>query len=138
MADRPAPFINLTPHEIVIECPDGQRMSVPPDGDVLRIETQNDLLGTTSEGIPIHWVKPSGDGIDDGLKMLRKHRARVTGVEVFVIVSGLALDWLAQSDRMTEGEHLYTICPDTGPHSAVRDESGRIVAVRAFRVGRQT
>ena len=136
MARIPCSYINLTPHEIVVEITsDGERISIPPSPPPLRVATEDKVVGHTIEWIPIHETTPCEGSIADALERLAAERSRVTAGTLFTIVSGLALDLLAP--HMTREQWTYTVAPDTGPHSAVRDDQGRIVAVRAFRLGRR-
>ena len=103
-------LINLTPHDIVVERKDGTRKTYPPSGQIARVEIEDVCLGHL-DGIPIHKGKVK----------------KVAGIPksqdgVMFIVS---LFVLQNSDR----EDL--ISPDT--NSAVRDDKGRIIAVRGWR-----
>ena len=135
MAAIPCSYINLTPHEVVVTTYLGQRLAIQPEQEPLRVETRNRVAGHTIEYIPIHASEPDEGSISDALDRLKEERARVPHGTLFIIISGLALDILAP--HMDDHTHTYTVCPDTGPHSAIRDKDGRIVAVKAFRLGRR-
>ena len=103
-------LINLTPHDVVVQKEDGTRVTYPASGQVARVEVEDVCVGYV-DGIPIHKGKVK----------------EVTGIPnqqdgVMYIVS---LYVLQNSDR----EDL--ISPNTS--DAIRDDKGRITAVRGWR-----
>ena len=132
-------YINLTPHDIVIEpCPERPsgwpKTIVYPDMDVLRVATQRGYAGVTTDGTRIMTVKPTPEGIADALDLVKakldSNPLNEKGY-TYILVSGVALDML--------GPHLplewryRVLAPDTSPESAVRDDDGKIVSVRSLR-----
>jgi hypothetical protein len=100
----------MTPHEIAIRT-EHREVRVPPSGHVARVTS-------TSEPVESH----------DGIPVVRTSFGEVTGLpevsDVPVIVSSL----VASALRTRPPYRVFV--PDTGPDSVVRDEAGRIVAVR--------
>lgn len=105
-------LVNLTPHEIVVRREDGSELRVPPSGVVARVTATAEPVGTLA-GVPV--VSTRYGEIED----LPAPRA---GVQY--IVSSLV--------RMAAPGRADLVSPDTGPESAIRDDDGRIVAVRRF------
>ena len=132
-------YINLTPHEIVIEpCPEREanwpKTIVYPSKEVLRVATQRGYAGVTTDGTRIMTVKSTQDGIADALDLIKRtldsNPLNEKGY-TYILVSGVALDMLGSYLPM---EWRYRVlAPDTSPESAVRDDDGKIVAVRALR-----
>ena len=103
-------LINLTPHEVVVEYRDGTRKTFPPSGQIARVEMEDEYLFDI-EGIPLH----------------KGNVKEVTGIPekqegIMYIVSLFVLQHVERADL---------IAPDT--NGAIRDEQGRIVAVRGWR-----
>jgi hypothetical protein len=105
-------FINLTPHGITVRT-DGGDVDIPASGQVARVAEQ-----------------ATDAGMLDGIPVVDCRLAEVTGLPpamdgtIYIVspmVSG-AVD--GRPD---------VVAPDTGPASVVRDDAGRIVAVRRFR-----
>lgn len=100
---------NLTPHAIVVELADGQRVTFPPAGAPARVSTTQEEVGSIA-GIPLRrtaWGEVAGlPAPEEG---------------VIYITSALVADRARRAD---------VVSPDTGP-TAIR-ENGQIVAVRAF------
>lgn len=102
-------IVNLTPHVIEVRLPSGDSRAILPSGVVARVtsraEVQDSLLGipvvTTVYGEPQGIPEPAEDTV--------------------YLVSALVLSAVKRTD-------VYA--PDTGPESVVRDEAGKIVAVR--------
>ena len=105
-------LVNLTPHEIVVRREDGSEFRIPPSGVVARVTATTEPAGTLA-GVPV--VSTRYGEIED----LPAPRA---GVQY--IVSSLV--------RMAATGRTDLVSPDTGPESAIRDDDGRIVAVRRF------
>ena len=103
-------IINLTPHPIVVECKDGMRKTFHPSGQVARVEMKDEQIGEI-----------------DGIPVVRGKVKQVTGIPkkqdgVYYIVSLFVLQNTNRDDL---------IVPDT--NGAIRDEQGRIIAVRGWR-----
>ena len=108
-------MLNLTPHEIVVKTATGERR-FPPSGKVARVKSM-------AVQRPDH----------DGIPVVRNVYGAVEGMpetsDVPVLVSVLVLT--ALNDPNTGRMLPYLVlCPDTGPDSVVRDESGKIVGVK--------
>jgi len=104
-------FINLTPHEVVVEHKNGSRKSFPPSGEVARVEME-DICVAYLDGIPVYKGKVK----------------KVTGIPkpqpgVVYIVSLFVLQHSKERHDL--------VAPDT--NGAVRDNEGRIIAVRGWR-----
>jgi hypothetical protein len=103
-------FLNLTPHEVILEPADGARRILPPSGTVARLNTEARETGALA-GVPLVTIR-HGAIID--LPAPQPGRA--------YIVSLLVAAACPERDDV--------VAPDTSPDSVVRDERGRIVAVR--------
>lgn len=108
-------LVNVTPHEIVIRPTDGQEIRLPPSGTVARVDTvQQDA------GLAI---------VDDALITIVSTRfGNIVDLPppeegVLYVASTLVAQAAAERGRRD------VVAPDTGP-TAIRDEAGRIVAVR--------
>lgn len=107
-------LVNLTPHAIVLQTQDGERVTVPPSGTIARVATTPGELGTIP-GVPVPVANPTTFGEVEGLP------APQDGV--FFIVSGLV-------GAALRGSRPDVLCPGTGPRDgAIRDAQGRIEAV---------
>jgi hypothetical protein len=102
-------MINLTPHAIVIQGPDGSRTTIAPSGTVARATALETAAGDHA-GVP---VVTRAWGAVTGLGDARP-----------VLVSSPVLDACRAQGLDTAGVYA----PDTGA-TAVRDDAGRIVAV---------
>ena len=106
-------FINLTPHNVSILKPDGATLDLAPSGQVARVATQARDAGQL-----------------DGIPVVQQTYGDVQGLPnpqdgVAYLVSGLVL-----SAVKAAGGRSDVYAPDTSPDGAVRDDGGRIVAVR--------
>ena len=104
-------IINLTPHAIVIEKSDGTQMTIDATKPPARIQ-QHNVLSHDVQGIPVSTVTY---GVVENLPEPQP--------DTVYIVSSLVAQQCQHRDDV--------LVPDTGA-SAVRDEAGRIVAVRGF------
>ena len=110
-------IINLTPHDIRIYDAEGKNViaTFPASGTVARVKSSTEIVGEVN-GIEIACTTFGEiEGLPDpqpGTKY---------------IVSLLVLQAAA-------GKRDDLIGPDTGPGSAVRDESGQIIGVRRFQI----
>ena len=105
-------FINCTPHPIVVRKSDGTEITFAPSGIIPRMASETYGIGSF-EGIELRRTK---FGEVEGLPSWDKEGT-------LLIVSGMILDAVKRGDL---------VAPDTGP-SAIRDSSGRIIAVTGFR-----
>lgn len=104
-------LINLTPHEIVLRPDEGQEVVLPPSGQVARVAVSQQVVAMVGD-IPI---VATTFGDIEGLPEPRPG--------VLYVASTLVAQAAAERGRRD------VVSPDTGP-TAVRDEEGRIVAVR--------
>ena len=136
-------LVNLTPHEITIVGEDGEvKMRIPPSGKIARVEVLQENDGEIN-GIPI--VRTSFGAVE-GLpapsicancsnNSLYGGSCQCTAgglpsdckdfepIEVYIVSTLVAQAIDGRKD---------IVAPDTSPESAVRDEQGRIVAVKRF------
>lgn len=107
-------IVNLTPHRVVVIFDDSLGRpcvrEFPPSGQIARVA-----------------VSTVPDGMVEGVPVVRTVFGQVENLPkpqdgVFFIVSSI----VAQAVRGRED----VLAPDTGPESAIRDEDGRITAVR--------
>ena len=110
-------FLNLTPHDIVIE----GYGNISSSG-VARVTTKEIEETVRHCGIDFKVVierKPSGILLPESYYNLPKDEP------IWVLVSFMALEYLR--DQGTE--NIRFVAPDTGP-TAIRDEKGQITSVR--------
>lgn len=113
-----SPFVNLTPHDVVVRREGLPDLTIPRSGQVARVAEAR------SECPPC-----------DGVPTVRIHFGRIRfgtpGLDQvgWLIVSATVLAAARSSGDPELAKKL--LAPDTGS-SAVRDEAGRIVAVRGF------
>ena len=125
-------WVNMTPHRLTIRRDDGSDVIIPPCNEVLRVDTDQIKRGET-DGIRINEVRPSQSAIEEAMERVREHlTVEANGNPRVVIVSGIALDWLAP--HLTGDEIGRVLSPDTSPASAIREGGGRVTAVRALRM----
>jgi len=107
-------LVNCTPHSITIADKDGNVIrTIEPSGHIARVAVEQREVGTV-DGIPVvESVFGQVEGLPD------------PEPGVVYIVSTPTMLAARQMGRTD------VVSPDTGP-SAVRDEQGRIVAVRRF------
>ncbi len=112
-------IVNLTPHAITVRGRDGET-TFPPSGEVARVTSnsteQKDCLVTRPEGVlrvPVVYQAP---GTVEGLPGPK--------VDTIFLVSAVVLS-ACQGRR-------DVFAPDTSPTGAVRDDQGRIIAVRGL------
>ena len=112
-------FVNLTPHPITLILPSGQEKEFAPSGTVARVDD------TPSD---VNTLRVDGEEVD---LLLTQFGEEINGLPdprpgTYYIVSPLLA--MACPDR----DDL--LAPATGPNDdPVRDEEGRIAAVRRFR-----
>jgi hypothetical protein len=104
-------FVNLTPHAITIEKSDGTHITITATVPAARIQHHNVVCDDIA-GIPISQVQY---GAVEHLPAPQP--------DTLYVVSAM----VAQQCR----DRIDVVAPDTGS-SAIRDDAGRIVAVRGF------
>jgi len=102
-------IVNLTPHSIVLRTEEGD-VTVPPSGTVARVAVKQ--VEIECPGLPVH-VARNEYGEVEGLPEPKDGTIYVVSSLVLSRVHG----------------RIDVFAPDTGP-TAIRDEAGRIVAVR--------
>lgn len=106
-------FVNLTPHQVTLFLPNGEKMIFPASGQIARVAVKS-APPREIEGIPVPVLPAPEYGEVEGLPEPQPGRA--------YIVSGLVL---ARCHGRTD-----VFAPATGPQDgAVRDDAGRIVGV---------
>jgi len=106
-------LVNLTPHDVVVRLENSEEKVYPSEGNA-RVSTRSEVVGMV-DGIDI--VAQSYGDID-GLP------APQDGV---LYIVSLVVRMAAQQQGRDD-----VISPDTSPEGAIRDDAGRIVAVRRF------
>ncbi len=134
---------NLTPHEIVIYAGD-KRVAIPPSGEVARVATEHEKLGSATVGeetvdiysvsygevqglVHVCWncrLNPQCEG--EGRRYDSEGSCAFQGPNEGYLVSALVLTALREKGVRRSD----VFAPDTSPRGAVRDEEGRIVGVR--------
>lgn len=105
-------FVNLTPHAIVVRIDGQPDRTFAPSGKVARLAEESTVCENI-DGIPRVMTKYTG---------VVNLPSPVVGTTY--IVSGFVAQQCPTRDDV--------VAPDTGPASVVRDEAGKIVAVRRF------
>ena len=106
--------INLTPHEIKIMGRSGW-VSYPASGDVARVEMHTTPTESPLPGVYAHRQKRFGVS---GLPAWRHGTIYLVSIVVLYALEG--------------HERTDVFAPDTGPDSAVRDGTGKIIGVKAL------
>ena len=101
-------LINLTPHDIIVDN-GNDLIKYPPSGIIARVESKTEIIGSINN-IPISTIK-YGDPINIPPKK----------ENTIYIVSSLVRSLSKRNDLVS---------PDT--NNSIRDEKGRIVAVKGF------
>lgn len=107
-------IINLTPHDITVRLEDGTEKTFPASGKIARVSTTSKVVGE-ADGIPI-----AAQSFED-IEGLPKPQ------EGTIYLVSMVVRQAAQAEGRTD-----VISPDTSPEGAIRDDKGRIVAVRRF------
>lgn len=107
-------FINLTPHDIVMRLSNGKDLIIPRSGQVARLKTLQAVEQPWGEDMPA--VATSTLKGIEGLPDPEEG--------VIYVTSTLVAQAAARYGRRD------VVSPDTGPESAIRDESGQIIAVQ--------
>lgn len=106
-------IVNLTPHQVTVRTESGDRV-FEPSGQVARV-TVSSVQTDEIDGIP---VVSQTYGEIEGLPDPQP------GV---VYIVSMVVRQAAQAQGRTD-----VVSPDTSPQGAIRDEQGRIIAVRGF------
>jgi len=120
-------FVNLTPHAIVIFLPNGNKLEIPPSGQVARVATYRNQVGTLST--------PEGE-----IPLVRVEYGEVEGLPerpeegTVYIVSLVVAQAVKASPSLAALWTGRLLVPDTSPQGAVRDSEGRIIGVKALQV----
>jgi hypothetical protein len=104
-------IINLTPHAITIEKSDGTQLTIPPTTPSARIQQEN-VVTHAIDDIPVSTVQYGAV----------EHLPAPLPETLYVVSAMVAQQCHDRAD---------VVAPDTGS-SAIRDDAGRIVAVRGF------
>lgn len=129
--------VNLTPHEVTVrvqiwdELNDETREmehSFPPSGQVARVKVVSEYVSS----VP-HVFVDGYRGFFGGIPVYRSEFGEIEELPdpeegTVYIVSTLVAQAAAASGRKD------VVAPDTSPESAIRDESGKIIAVRRFQI----
>ena len=130
-------YINLTPHDIVFFEDDNVVGKIRASGRVARVEMVDEVTANESitfvgrdEPTRINVVRGTPGYIyvtgDDGEKRpFPKPRFNRRYIVSLIVQQAIKDITPRRSDLLS---------PDTGPESAVRDETGRIIGVKRFRV----
>lgn len=105
---------NLTPYDVRVEQEARRHITFPASKTPLRVQTDSKPIFELDCGIPVKSIeiKPMPGSLPEKRE------------DTYYIVSGLV--------RSLHPERKDLLSPDTGPSSAIRDESGAIVAVRGL------
>lgn len=107
-------IVNLTPHDVVVRLESGKELFFPATGETARVKTVSKESGAVA-GVP---VVTQSYGEIEGLPEPQK--------------GTLYLVSLVARQAAQEQGREDVISPDTSPTGAIRDEKGRIIAVRQF------
>ena len=113
-------IINLTPHAVVVQMPSYDTVTFPPSGELARVETTR--VRISPHGVPVPVFKTDW--------------GEVTGLPDPVEGTIYIVSTLVAQQVPMRGD---VFSPDTSPSGAIRDESGRVVAVtglQSFYMGR--
>ena len=108
-------MLNLTPHAIVIQGDDGNSVTIPPSGMVARVATTETVVSVVGVG-------------NTTVPVVTRQFGQVTGLpetDEACLVSSLVFEAI----RLQQPWRKRVFAPDTGA-TAIRDDAGRIVAVR--------
>lgn len=108
-------WVNLTPHSVKVLTPSGQMVEIPPSGQVARVSTKSTVVGFV-DGVPV--VQTEYGDVEN--------LPPPENGTVYIVSTIVA--------QALDGRRPDVLAPDTGPDSAVRNESGHVVAVRRFQV----
>ena len=120
MHETPIRLVNLTPHKVVVRTENGD-VVYEPSGQVARVSTSEQYLMEV----------PDSKGNYVGVYLYEQTFGDIEGLPepeegVLYIVS------LPVREAAKEKGRTDVISPDTSPAGVIRDEQGRIVAVKRF------
>ena len=125
-------LINLTPHDIVVECGDGSRHTIAKSGDVARVTQTNT---PTNVGV----IVENGVAAELYTKEYGNLVFPAVPENTYVIVSALAQNACVELCKRlhspfiaTNGGGRVELRHVLAPGEPIRDESGAIVACRGF------
>jgi len=143
MQKKEIELVNLTPHEITIVGEDGEvKTVIPPSGKVARVKTVQEKVDEIN-GIPIVRTKFGAvEGVPAPTICSNCSNNSLYGGSCQCTAGGLPSDCkdfepievyiVSTLVAQAIGGRKDIVAPDTSPQSAVRDEQGRIVAVKRF------
>jgi len=106
-------LVNLTPHAVTVRLESGDRV-FEPSGQVARVAVSS----TKTDEI-------------DGIPVVSQTYGQIEGLpepqEGTIFIVSMVVRQAAQAQG-----RMDVVSPDTSPQGAIRDEAGRIVAVRGF------
>lgn len=111
-SETATPLYNLTRHQIRLYRPDGTVLELPPSGKVARVVSTPVILGGVG-GVPVL------HSLYGRVRNLPDPQEGVTYITSWVVA-----DLVKRVD---------VVSPDTSPRSAVRDEYGKLLGVKALR-----
>ena len=129
-------FLNATPHYITIGS-----IQIPASGLVFRLNESTEIYDII-DGIPVVKVEyspPSFTIPDDLIPLLQKQNPKI----LVIICSSILYvlndkNWKEIAARFKyvcpNIERILFISPDTGPNSAIRNNSGQIIGVKRCRL----
>lgn len=112
-------LVNLTPHAINVELKDKTVISIPPSGEVLRLDEEDVKVA--------EYVIRKKFSLDDSVyDTMSEDKTYIVSIILLPYLKKdvLGSDWVFR--------HYDFLAPDTGIKSAVRDSEGRIIAVKRF------
>jgi len=107
-------MVNMTPHEVTVYDNDGVLRIYPPSGDLARLGLIPERIGNLDKSIAL--VRSV---VDTNRTVLPPKREGI----IYIVSSMIGMHCTDRDDF---------VCPDTGPQSAVRDDSNRIIGIRRF------
>lgn len=106
-------LVNLTPHDVVVHLENGEKKVYPSVGSA-RVTTTSEVVGQV-----------------DGIDIVTQSYGDIEGLpkpkEGVLYIVSLVVRMAAQQQGRDD-----VISPDTSPQGAIRDDAGRIIAVRRF------
>ncbi|ADQ41539.1 hypothetical protein Calkr_2070 [Caldicellulosiruptor acetigenus I77R1B] len=110
-------LVNCTPHTVRVVRENGEVVEIAPSGLAVRVNTVQEIVRDI-DGIPVVATRFTDVQLPESQE------------NTVYIVSTVTL----QACRELGIQRNDLVSPDTGPQSAVRDETGQIVAIRRFQV----
>jgi len=110
-------ILNATPHPIDVVLEEGGRITLPPSGVVLRLVEEDEPQGEVA-GVPLR------------RRQFKLPQLPPELADADIVVVSLPFLMGMAASGLLPSRPLF-VAPDTG-RDAIRDEQGRIIAVRAF------